>query len=106
MSLSSGEGLVVGKDGVLRVQFKQGNALLELDDVDATAKLNALTPFTPTVTIVSGSTTKWSVAIPAASLTAAGELVIEFTLTKTGITVNPNARPLRIPVRALYSEAS
>lgn len=104
--IASGEGLVVAKDGVLRVQFKQGNALLVLDDVDATAKLNALTAFAPTVSAVAGSTTKWSVAIPAAELDEAGDLVLEFTLTKSGQTVNPNAKPLVIPVRALYAEAT
>lgn len=103
--IASGEGLVVAKDGVLRVQFKQGNALLVLDGVAATAKLNALTAFAPTVTAVSGSTTKWSVAIPSSELDEAGELVVEFTLTKTGQTINPNAKPLRIPVRALYEDA-
>lgn len=103
--ISSGKGLVVGKDGYFTVEFTRGQLVLDLDDVDATAKLNALTAFVPTVAQV-GSTTKWGVTIPLAELTAAGDLVVEFTLTKTGETINPNAKPLIIPVRALYAEAS
>lgn len=103
--IASGAGLTVGKDGVIQVEFTRANGVLTLNDVDASAKLNALTPFTPTVTLVSGSTTKWSVAIPGSELDEAGTLAIEFTLTKTGETVNPNAKPLLIPVRALYALA-
>ncbi len=103
--IASGAGLVVGKDGVVQVEFTRSNGVLVLDGVAASAKLNALTAFTPTVTAVSGSTTKWSVAIPGSELDEAGDLAIEFTLTKTGETVNPNAKPLIIPVRALYALA-
>ena len=103
--IASGAGLVVGKDAVIQVEFTRGNAALALNSVTATAKLNALTAFAPTVTAVSGSTTKWSVAIPGSELDEAGDLVIEFTPVKSGETVNPNAKPLIIPVRALYALA-
>lgn len=103
--IASGKGLVVGKDGYFTVEFTRGQVVLDLDSVTASAKLNALTEFNPVVAQV-GSTTKWGVTIPDTELTAAGDLAVEFSLTKAGETVNPNAKPLIIPVRALYEEAT
>lgn len=114
MSLQDGAGVRAGTDCVVRLVFQRGYRKVDLSapgtGVTIEAKLNGGTPFSPTVAKVSldgvettGASGAIDVTLPAANLTAEGELTMEASFT--GITLNPNAKPIRLPVRAAHSDA-
>lgn len=106
---SSGEGLRVGADGVIHIQIVDGYEPRDLTGytVTATAKFqNSVTAaFTVTVTPVDAATGRYRLGFALADLGEAGDLAVELAFAGTP-TINPNAAPIIIPVRALYEAAA
>lgn len=104
----SGEGLRVGTDASVDVRFVIGTRKLDLAayTVACTGKIGSGSEFTPTISAVDASVGHYNVSLAAADLDAAGDLALEFTFTGGPDTLNPNAKPLIIPVRAEYEVAS
>ena len=113
MALRDGAGIRAGSDATVRLIFQRGYRKVDLSDagIDVTieAKLNGGTAFTPTVTKVSldgeeaaGTSGACDVLLEAADLTDEGEVTMEASFT--GTELNPNAKVIRIPVRAAHSD--
>lgn len=116
MALEDGAGLRAGTDATVRLIFQRGYRKVDLSDAGTTvtieAKLNGGSAFSPapTVTKVSldgsetaGASGAVDVALDGSDLSAEGELTLEATFS--GITLNPNEKVIRIPVRAAHSDA-
>lgn len=109
MSVPSGEGLREGTDGYIVIQLVAG-----YEAVDGTGRTvtvaasfdGGATEFNATVASVDEIAGRYKVSFTAAQLDQAGDLALEVTVTGGSDPVNPNAKPIIVPVRARFAEAS
>ncbi len=107
MSVRSGEGLRIDAAARIKVTLRTGNRAPDLSayTVTASAKIGAAAEFSPTVAeVTDGSDAAYYLDFSEAQLTAGDEVIIEFQIAGTP-TINPPAKPLRIPLRNEYEDA-
>lgn len=110
MAVTDGTGLTKGKAFRIRLRLVRSGSVLDLTGyvVTATARFaTTLTAFVPGISVVDEDNGLIEVTGSAAQMgdapTTSDWLDLELAFTGTP-TVNPNAKPIRIPARPLYGE--